>query len=158
MGDFMNQVAQFTMLERMISLQQSMEAIAVQQGHTQALSLLNKQVEVNVGFNAGTSEAPQYYYRGEVTAVRFVGGEPMLTVGGMEFPLSSGTRVGAAAGSSAEKGGGAEKDNSAEKGGGAEKENGVEEGSGAEEEGGAEEESSVEEESGANDGSGSEEP
>ena len=60
MGEFMNQVAQFTMLERLLQLQQTVEALTEQQGYTQALNLLNKNVEVNDN---------GYYFQGEVTAV-----------------------------------------------------------------------------------------
>jgi flagellar basal-body rod modification protein FlgD len=80
MGDFMNQVAQFTMLERLIRLQQSMDAFTEQQGYTQALNLLSRNVEVNV---EGT------VFQGEVTAVRFVGGQPLIRVNGIEYPLNA---------------------------------------------------------------------
>ncbi len=79
MGEFMNQVAQFTTLERLVKLQQTVEALTEQQGYTQALNLLNKNVEVNDEGN---------YFQGEVTAVRFVEGEPRIRVNGTEYPLS----------------------------------------------------------------------
>ena len=80
MGDFMNQVAQFTMLERLIKLQQSMDAFTEQQGYTQALNLLGRNVEVNDG---------ESIIKGEVSAVRFVGGQPLIRVGAIEYPLNA---------------------------------------------------------------------
>ena len=80
MGEFMNQVAQFTMLERLIKLQQSMDAFTEQQGYTQALNLLGRNVEVNDG---------ESIIQGEVTAVRFIGGQPMIRVGIAEYPLNA---------------------------------------------------------------------
>lgn len=93
MGDFMSQVAQFTMLERIIKLQTTLEDFAAQQAPTRALSLLNRTVEV---------KGPEgHILSGEVTAVRFQDGEPLLKIGGTEYPLSSVVRV---EGSSAEEG------------------------------------------------------
>jgi len=80
MGEFMNQVAQFTMLERLIKLQQSMDAFTEQQGYTQALNLLGRNVEVNDG---------ESIIKGEVSAVRFVGGQPLIRVGAIEYPLNA---------------------------------------------------------------------
>jgi len=85
MGDFMNQVAQFTMLERVIKLQQTLEDFVAQQAPTQALGLLNKTVEVK-------GEDGEKL-RGEVTAVRFQEGLPLLKVMGKEYPLKSVTLV-----------------------------------------------------------------
>lgn len=84
MGEFMNQVAQFTTLERLIKLQQTMEAFTEQQGYTQALNLLNRKVEVN---DNGVIS------RGEVTAVRFVDGKPRILINGMECTLDMITMI-----------------------------------------------------------------
>ena len=80
MGEFMTQITQFTMLERIIKLQQSMDAFAEQHGYTQALNLLNKNVEIS---------SNGLLIIGEVTSVRFEGGQPMLRVGDFDFPLNS---------------------------------------------------------------------
>jgi len=77
-NEYMNQIAQFTMLERLIQLQQTMESFTEQQGYTQALNLLNKNVEVNDNGNIS---------QGEVTAVRFVDGEPRITINEVEYTL-----------------------------------------------------------------------
>ena len=84
MGEFMNQVAQFTMLERLVRLQQSMDAFTEQQGYTQALNLLGRNVEVNQDGKL---------LQGEVTAVRFVAGQPLIRMGGLEYPLNAITLV-----------------------------------------------------------------
>ncbi|NLX92219.1 MAG: flagellar hook assembly protein FlgD [Firmicutes bacterium] len=84
MGEFMNQVAQFTMLERLLQLQQTMEASAQQQNYTQALNLLNKNVEINDN---------GFIVQGEVTAVRFVGGSPRVCVNGAEYTLDMITMI-----------------------------------------------------------------
>lgn len=81
MGDFMSQVAQFTMLERLIKLQKTLENFAAQQAPIQALSLLNKTVEVR--------DESGRVLQGEVTAVRFQEGAPLLKVLEKEYPLSS---------------------------------------------------------------------
>lgn len=84
MGEFMNQVAQFTMLERLLQLQETMEASAQQQGYTQALNLLNKNVEINDN---------GFIFQGEVTAVRFVDGSPRVCVNGAEYTLDMITMI-----------------------------------------------------------------
>ena len=84
MSQFMNQVAQFTMLERLIKLQQSMDAFTEQQGYTQALNLLNRNVEIN---------DDGFFFEGEVTAVSFIGGVPMIKIDGKEYPLNMITKV-----------------------------------------------------------------
>lgn len=84
MGEFMNQVAQFTMLERLLQLQQTMEASAQQQGYTQALNLLNKNVEINDN---------GFIFKGEVAAVRFVDGTPRVRVNGAEYSLDMITMI-----------------------------------------------------------------
>ncbi|MEW5919741.1 MAG: flagellar hook capping FlgD N-terminal domain-containing protein [Bacillota bacterium] len=85
MGDFMSQIAQFTMLERLIKLQQTVENFAAQQGPAQSLHLLNRMVEVK-------DEYGQLQW-GEVTAIRFADGKPLLRVNGKEFSLQALQRV-----------------------------------------------------------------
>lgn len=79
MGEFMNQVAQFTMLERLIKLQQTLEDYAASQTPMQALTLLNRTVEVL----AENGERQ----RGDVSKVRFEGGIPLISVNGREYFL-----------------------------------------------------------------------
>ncbi|MDO9536586.1 MAG: flagellar hook capping FlgD N-terminal domain-containing protein [Bacillota bacterium] len=81
MGDFMSQVAQFTLLERVVKLQQTLENFAASQAPIQALNLLNKVVEIT-GENGET-------VKGEVTAVRFQEGLPLLKVNEKEYPLKA---------------------------------------------------------------------
>ncbi len=90
MGDFMSQIAQFTMLERIIKLQQTVEEFAEQQGPMQSLNLLNRTVEV----------MDEYGQRieGEVTAVRFENGKSLLKVNGQEYSLQAVQRVGGGTG------------------------------------------------------------
>ena len=85
MGDFMSQIAQFTMLERIIQLQQTVESLAEQQAPAQALNLLNRTVEVSNEYGE--------LQRGEVTAVRFEGGKPLLRVNGQEYSMQAVKRV-----------------------------------------------------------------
>lgn len=85
MGDFMSQIAQFTMLERIIKLQQTVEDFAAQQGPVQSLHLLNQMVEVK-------DEYGQMQW-GEVTGIRFEDGKPLLRVNGKEFSLQALQRV-----------------------------------------------------------------
>ena len=81
----MNQLAQFTLLERVIKLQQTLESYAASQSSLQALSLLNRFVEVTDEY--GITQ------RGEVTAVRFQGGLPLFKVNDREYPLEAITWV-----------------------------------------------------------------
>ncbi len=85
MGDFMSQIAQFTMLERIIKLQQTVEDYAAQQAPVQALNLLNRTVDV-------VDEYGQLH-QGEVTAVRFEEGKPLLKVNGQEYSMQAVQRV-----------------------------------------------------------------
>lgn len=85
MGDFMSQVAQFTMLERIIQLQQTVEEFTAQQAPAQALNLLNRTVEVVDEYGE--------MQQGEVTAVRFEDGKPLLTVSGQEYGMKALRRV-----------------------------------------------------------------
>ena len=85
MGDFMNQMAQFTLLERVVKLQQTLEKYAASQAPVQAMTLLNKFVEVRN--EQGMAE------QGEVTAVRFQEGAPLLKVNGREYNLDAVTWV-----------------------------------------------------------------
>lgn len=78
MGDFMSQISQFTMLERLVNIQNSLEDLAEQQAPLQALDFLNKVVEIET--DGGT-------LRGEVTSVRFKEGISLLKVDGEEYPL-----------------------------------------------------------------------
>ncbi len=81
MGDFMSQIAQFTMLERIVQLQQTVEDFATQQAPIQSLNLLNRTVAV-------LDENGQLH-RGEVTAVRFEEGKPLLKVNGQEYSMQA---------------------------------------------------------------------
>ncbi len=85
MGDFMSQIAQFTMLERIIKLQQTVEDYAAQQAPAQSLNLLNRIVEVKDEYGQ--------LHQGEVTAVRFADGKPLLKVNGQEYPMQAVQRV-----------------------------------------------------------------
>ena len=85
MGDFMSQIAQFTMLERLLKLQQTVENFAAQQGPVQSLHLLNRMVEVKDEYGQ--------IQQGEVTAIRFEDGKPLLRVSGREYALQALQRV-----------------------------------------------------------------
>lgn len=85
MGEYMNQLAQFTLLERVIKLQQTLESYAASQSSLQALSLLNRFVEVTDEY--GITQ------RGEITAVRFQEGLPLFKVNDQEYPLEAITWV-----------------------------------------------------------------
>jgi flagellar basal-body rod modification protein FlgD len=85
MGDFMNQVAQFTLLERVIKLQKTLEDFAASQAPIQALTLLNKFVEVK--------DENGITLQGEVTGVRFQEGMPLIKVNDREYPLGAITWV-----------------------------------------------------------------
>jgi flagellar basal-body rod modification protein FlgD len=89
MQDFLAQLAQFSMLERLVKVQQTLEDFHAQQAPLQALRLLDTTVEVMGGDGART--------QGKVTAVRFADGLPLLTVQGMEYPLSAVIRAGSLA-------------------------------------------------------------
>lgn len=79
MGEFMNQVAQFTMLERVIKLQQTLEDYVASQAPVKALTLLNKTVEV--------MDENGEVRRGEASKVRFEGGIPLIRVNDKEYFL-----------------------------------------------------------------------
>lgn len=79
MGEFMNQVAQFTMLERVIKLQQTLEDYVASQAPVKALTLLNKTVEVR--------DENGVIRRGEASKVRFEGGIPLIRVNDQEYFL-----------------------------------------------------------------------
>lgn len=81
MGDFMSQVAQFTLLERVVKLQQTLEDFAASQAPIQALNLLNRVVEVTDEYGETV--------KGEVTAVRFQEGLPLLKVKEKEYSLKA---------------------------------------------------------------------
>ncbi|MGI6318104.1 MAG: hypothetical protein GX263_05515 [Firmicutes bacterium] len=94
MGEFMNQVAQFTMLERVIKLQQTLEDYVASQAPVKALTLLNKTVEV--------MDENGEVRRGEASKVRFEGGIPLISVNDKEYYLQDIISV-ETAGDSAEK-------------------------------------------------------
>lgn len=94
MGEFMNQVAQFTMLERVIKLQQTLEDYVASQAPVKALTLLNKTVEV--------MDENGEVRRGEASKVRFEGGIPLIRVNDKEYYLQDIISV-ETAGDSAEK-------------------------------------------------------
>ena len=81
MGDFMSQVAQFTMVERIIKLQQTIEDYTAQLAPVQSLGLLNRVVEVR--------DQEGEVHRGTVTSIRFEEGNPLLKVNGGEYPLDA---------------------------------------------------------------------
>ncbi|MGI5876839.1 MAG: flagellar hook capping FlgD N-terminal domain-containing protein [Dethiobacteria bacterium] len=85
MEDFMSQVAQFTLLERVFSLQKTLEEHTAAQAPYQALNLLNRTVEVQDEHGNIT--------RGEVTSVRFENGMPLLKVGEKEYSFKAVTVV-----------------------------------------------------------------
>jgi len=66
-------------------MQATVEKQALAQDRQQALSLLNKEVDV-FGFDGETVS-------GTVTAIEFTGTGPQLTINGREYPLSSLLRV-----------------------------------------------------------------
>jgi len=86
MQDFLAQLAQFSMLERLVKVQQTLEDFHAQQAPLQALRLLDTTVEVMDGDGVST--------QGKVTAVRFADGLPLLTVQGKEYPLDAVIRAG----------------------------------------------------------------
>lgn len=94
MGEFMNQVAQFTMLERVVKLQQTLEDYVASQAPVKALTLLNKTVEV--------LDENGEIQRGEASKVRFEGGIPLISVNDKEYYLQDIISV-ETAGDSAEK-------------------------------------------------------
>lgn len=94
MGEFMNQVAQFTMLERVVKLQQTLEDYVASQAPVKALTLLNKTVEV--------MDENGEVRRGEASKVRFEGGIPLIRVNDKEYYLQDIISV-ETAGDSAEK-------------------------------------------------------
>lgn len=81
MQDFLAQLAQFSMLERLVKVQQTLETFHAQQAPLQALRLLDTMVEVVAGDGVST--------QGKVTSVRFADGMPLLTVQGKEYPLNA---------------------------------------------------------------------
>ena len=80
-GDFNGQVAQFTLLEQVVKLQQSFDDFASSQAPMQALNMLNKQVEL--------IDETGHMVDGQVTAVRMLGGNPLIKVAGKEYPLAN---------------------------------------------------------------------
>jgi flagellar basal-body rod modification protein FlgD len=81
MGDFMSQVAQFTLLERVLNLQKTVEEYTEAQAPFQALNLLNKTVELQ--------DEQGNMIRGEVTSVRLERGVPLLKVGEKEYSFQA---------------------------------------------------------------------
>lgn len=86
MGEFMNQVAQFTMLERVVKLQQTLEDFVASQAPVQALTLLDKTVEV--------LDKNGEVQRGTVSAVSFQKGLPLIRVNDKEYFLQDVVSVG----------------------------------------------------------------
>ncbi len=84
-GELITQLTMFTLLEQVVKLQQTVEQQAQLQGNTQAISLLNRQVEV-----LGIDGSP---VQGTVSAVDFRGGGAFITVGDYDYPLSAVLRV-----------------------------------------------------------------
>ena len=85
-GDFMGQLAQFTLLERVVRMQKSLDDFVAAQAPQQALLLLNKTVEIQ--------EDNGQTIWGEVTAVRLQDGNPLLKVRGKEYPRQAVLQVG----------------------------------------------------------------
>ena len=67
-------------------MQKSLEDFAAAQAPQRALALLNKTVQV--------LDARGEVVQGEVTAVRLQGGEPLLRIGGQEYPWQAVLQVG----------------------------------------------------------------
>ena len=85
-GEFMDQVAQLTMVERMIGMEQTLEDFAQQQTSSGALNLLNKEVEIKIDEGDNV--------KGEVTGVRFQDNNAFVKVNGEEYPLKDVVAVG----------------------------------------------------------------
>ncbi|MBS3942635.1 MAG: hypothetical protein KGZ32_00130 [Dethiobacter sp.] len=84
-GEFLTQLALFTLLEQVTKLKQAVETQGAGQDHQRALGLLNQ----NVSLLAENGSVAQ----GAVTAVDFRGSEPYITVNGAEYRLSALLRV-----------------------------------------------------------------
>ncbi len=84
-GDMITQLTMFTMLEQVMSLQESLEEQTESLGNQQALGLLNQQVEIT-----GLDGQP---LKGIVSAIDLSSSEPKITVGGHDYPVSSVVRV-----------------------------------------------------------------
>ena len=78
--DFINQMAQFTLLEQVVKLQKTFEDYVANESSFQAFNLLGKEVEIR---EAGA------VLQGQVESVRIVNGRPFLKLGGQEYPLTS---------------------------------------------------------------------
>jgi len=85
-GEFMDQVAQLTMVERMIGMEQTLEDFAQQQTSSGALNLLNKEVEIEIDEGDNV--------KGEVTGIRFQDNNAFVKVDGEEYPLKDVVAVG----------------------------------------------------------------
>lgn len=81
MGDFISQMAQFTLLEQVVKLQKTFEDYVANESSFQAFSLLGKEVEIMTEAGA--------VLQGQVESVRIVNGRPFLKLGGQEYPLTS---------------------------------------------------------------------
>lgn len=84
-GELMTQLTLFTMLERMVQLQQSLDQQSTAQAQTRALDLLNRTVEVQ--------DSGGNVRRGEVTAVIFEPDRTRVAIDGIEYPDSAVVRV-----------------------------------------------------------------
>ncbi len=80
-GDMITQLTMFTLLEQVVSLQQTVEKQSESLDKQHALGLLNQEVEV-----AGSGDES---VSGIVSAVEFRSAGPYLTVGENDYPLSA---------------------------------------------------------------------
>jgi len=80
-GEFLTQLALFTLLEQVTKLKQAVETQGAGHDYQHALGLLNK----NVSLLAENGSV----VRGVVTAVDYRGAEPNITVNGAEYRLSA---------------------------------------------------------------------
>ena len=84
-GEMITQLSMFTLLEQVVQIQAAVEKQALVQDRQQALSLLNRQVEVY--------SPDGEIVGGTVSAVEFTGAGAQLTIGDRDYPLSSLIRV-----------------------------------------------------------------
>ncbi len=89
-GDMITQLTMFTLLERVINLQEAVEKQTRAQENQQALGLLNREVVV-LGFDYQAVS-------GTVSAVEFSSTGPIITVDGHEYPASAVIKVATATG------------------------------------------------------------
>ncbi len=80
-GDMISQLTMFTLLEQVVSLQETVEKQSESMDKQHALGLLNQEVEVEGPGDESVS--------GIVSAVEFRSSGPYITVGENDYPLSS---------------------------------------------------------------------